>query len=63
MNGECALSTYSQKTFVNINAENINKDRRYLKMRNCLNLCDVMVEMENNPFAVFLFGNSKKLSD
>ena len=63
MNGECALSTFSQKTFVNINAENINKDRRYLMTGNCVNLCDVMVEIENNTFAVFLFGNSKKLSD
>ena len=63
MNGECALSTFSQKTFVNINAENINKDRRYLMTGNCVNLCDVMVEIENNTFAVFLFGNTKKLSD
>ena len=60
MNRECALSTFSQKTFVNINVENINRDRRYLKMGNCLNLCDVIEEMENNTFAVFLFGNSKK---
>ena len=63
MNGECALSTYSQKTFVNINAENINKDRRYLMTGNCVNLYDVMVEIENNTFAIFLFGNTKKLSD
>ena len=63
MNVDCALSTFSQKTFVNINGEKINKDRCYLKMSNCLNLCDVIVEMENNTFAVFLFGNSKKLSD
>ena len=60
---EFALSTFLQKTFVYINAENINKDGCYLKMSNCLNLCDVTVEMENNTFAVFLFGNSEKLSD